>query len=213
MIDKTKLIRVAPKIAPFADLYVQKMQEADITPPLRAAHFLGQCYVESAGFTATRESLNYAADSAMMGKFIKWGRITPAQAQQYARTSKHPADQRALANILYGGAWGKKNLGNVEPNDGWDFRGGGHKQLTGRDNYTRFSKAYYGDLRLVENPGLLNEADAAVSSAIWFWTANGLNAIADTGSVEAVTKKVNGGYTDLEKRRQWTNKFLAELRG
>lgn len=213
MLNKQALIQVAPKIAPFADLYIQKMLKADIIPPLRAAHFLGQCYVESMGFTATRESLNYAADSAMMAKFVKWGRITPAQVQQYARTKDHKADQVMLANILYGGEWGKKNLGNIAPNDGWDFRGGGHKQLTGRANYLGFSKAYYGDERLITNPGLLNEPDAAVSSAIWFWTDKKLNPIADTGSVEAVTKRVNGGTVGLAERRQWTDKFLKALRG
>lgn len=45
------------------------------------------------------------------------------------------ARQKAIANILYGGAWGRTNLGNTEPNDGWMFRGRGMDHCTGRRNY------------------------------------------------------------------------------
>lgn len=208
---KEKLIAVEPRIAPFADIFLQHMQEALINTPTRQANFLGQCHVESGGFSATRESMNYAADSTMMKKFINWGRITAAQAQQFGRTPQHPADQKRLANILYGGTWGRKNLGNIEPDDGWDFRGGGFKQLTGRDNYSRFSKEYFGDDRLVRDPSLINSPVVAVASAVWFWSRNKLNVVADRNSVEDVTRIVNGGQTDLAKRKFWTNQFLSAL--
>jgi putative chitinase len=43
---------------------------------------------------------------------------------------------------------------------------------------------------------------------MWFWWKNGLNAIADTGDVNAVTKRVNGGYNGLDSRK----KYLARSR-
>ncbi len=208
---RSALIKVAPGIEPFVDEYACQMGAANINTTTRMACFLGQCYVESGGFKFTRESLNYAADSEMMHKFIDWCRISKWEAGRYGRTVGHAADQKSLANILYGGKWGEKYLGNILPNDGWDFRGGGHKQLTGRDNYTRFSKEYFGDLRLVDHPELIEKPEAAVASAVWFWKSNNLNKIADTDSVAAVTRKVNGGEVGLAARIEWTDKFLSAL--
>lgn len=50
-----------------------------------------------------------------------------------------------LANKVYGG-----RLGNTEPDDGWDYRGRGPAQLTGKENYKKFSDLLGVDL--VENP-------------------------------------------------------------
>ena len=49
-----------------------------------------------------------------------------------------------------------------------------------------------------------------MASAIWFWRANGLNEIADRGSVDAVTKVVNGGLTSISDRKSWTQKYAAQ---
>lgn len=211
MTVRAALIRVEPNIEPFVDEYLHQMQMADIVGPKRMAFFFGQCWVESGGFKRVRESLDYATNSTMMARFIQWGRITPAQAEQYGRNAKHAADQKALANILYGGKWGQENLGNIHENDGWDFRGGGHKQLTGRRNYQRFSAQYFGDDRMIKHPELIEQPKEAVASAVWFWGYRRLNQTADKGSVEAVTLKVNGGTVGIDKRVEWTNKFLSAL--
>ena len=39
------------------------------------------------------------------------------------RSDAHPADQEGIANLVYGGAWGRDNLGNAQPGDGWRYRG------------------------------------------------------------------------------------------
>ena len=209
MISRTALVKVCPKIEPFVGLYLEGMTRETINTPIRAAHFLGQCTVESGQFTATRESLNYSVERlrALFGPH----RITDQQMREFGRTADRPANQKALANILYGGKWGARNLGNIEPNDGWDFRGGGHKQITGRYNWTKFSHEYYGDDRLLTNPALIDTPEVAVASGLWFWSENGLNQIADTGSVKAVTKKVNGGSIGLEERKRWTDLYLSAL--
>lgn len=99
------------------------MNKYGITNPLDQAMFIAQMGNESGGFTKLVENLNYAADK-LVGYFGSH-RITQQQADQYGRTNSHPANQEALANILYGGEWGKENLGNTEPGDGWKFRGMG----------------------------------------------------------------------------------------
>ncbi|WBT04789.1 hypothetical protein PFY01_08540 [Brevundimonas vesicularis] len=91
------------------------------------AHWLGQMFVESAGFTTREENLNYSVDGLL--RMFGRHRISEADARKFGRAPGRPAHQNAIANIIYGGEWGRKNLGNTEPGDGWRFRGGGEKQL------------------------------------------------------------------------------------
>ena len=90
------------------------------------------------------ESLNYTP-GALRKTFGKW--FTRETSEKYGRTKSHPADQEAIGNIAYGG-----RMGNDDPGDGYKFRGRGHVQLTGRDNYTLFAKRL--GLDLVGNPDL-----------------------------------------------------------
>jgi putative chitinase len=160
-----------------------------IDTQIRFAHWLAQMAQESAGFTRTRENLNYAAE-ALVVRFR--GRITLADAQKYGRTQEHPADQIEIANRIYGGEWGAKHLGNTQAGDGSRFIGRGYKMVTGRDNYTRCSKAIYGDDTLVYRPEFLERAKDAADSAGWFWHANGLSDYADRNDIHAITMKVTG---------------------
>lgn len=41
--------------------------------------------------------------------------------------------------------------------DAWNYRGRGHVQITGRDQYAKISQELFGDDRLLKNPDLLNE--------------------------------------------------------
>lgn len=210
MITAQAITRIAPAAAPYAQELVRQMKAAGIMNSVRrASMFLGQVHTETGGFTAKTESLNYAYDSPMMRKFISWGRISDDDARKFGRTADHPAHQNALANILYGGEWGRKNLGNTQPGDGWKFRGRGGKQLTGRANYRKFSRAWLGDDSLLDNPDRVAQPDGWVASAIHFWKSNGLNEVADRGSVDDVTKIVNGGTVGLSDRKTWTLKYAG----
>lgn len=81
------------------------------------ASFLANINVESAGLTVLTENLNYSTE-ALISKFGRH-RISIADAKKYGRNASHPANQEMIANILYGGEFGSKNLGNTEPTDGW----------------------------------------------------------------------------------------------
>lgn len=84
-----------------------------------------------------RESLNYSV-SALLDNFSR-ERISRKQANDLGRVKGEVAvpihRQRQIANIVYGGDWGRKNLGNTEPDDGWNMRGAGLVQITGRRNF------------------------------------------------------------------------------
>jgi len=54
---------------------------------------------------------------------------------------------------------GRLDLGNTEPGDGYRFRGRGYVQITGRRNYTLFSKIL--GINLIDNPNLALVPDTA----------------------------------------------------
>lgn len=165
------------------------MEKFQINTPLRLAHFLAQCGHESGGFKATQENLNYSADG-LKKIFPKYfpGNI----AESYARNPEK------IASKVYGGRMGN---GSEETKEGYKFRGRGYIQLTGKDNYSAFAKSIGEDT--VANPDLV-ASKYALASAGWFFSKNGLNAIADKGAddatVTAVTKRVNGGTIGLPDR-------------
>lgn len=107
------------------------------TPLKHLAYILATPYLETGGkMQPIRENLNYSVDGLL--KTFGRHRISEADARRYGRAGGRPANQEAIANIIYGGEWGRENLGNTQPGDGWRFRGGGLAQITGRANYGKF---------------------------------------------------------------------------
>ena len=155
------------------------------------AHWLGQMFVESAGFTTREENLNYSVDGLL--KMFGRHRISEADARKFGRALGRPAHQNAIANIIYGGEWGRKNLGNTEPGDGWRFRGGGEKQITGRANYREAGHEHDPDT-------LRTDPAASARAAANFFVKHGCVAPALRDDVKGVTLKVNGGINGLDAR-------------
>lgn len=171
------------------------------------ASFLANINVESAGLTRLTESLNYSTD-ALINKFGRH-RISVADARRYGRNSDHPANEEALANILYGGEFGRKNLGNTQPGDGWKFRGYGPKQLTGRANQTAFAEAMGMDVE--EVPAFIRTPEGGMMSAGWFWKSHGLDAKAATPGVEDDRRAINGGVFGLADVERIFDLLIDEL--
>ncbi|EML4687138.1 glycoside hydrolase family 19 protein [Citrobacter amalonaticus] len=171
------------------------MKEFGITAPLDQAMFIAQIGHESGGYEKLVESLNYAADRLVpvFGKH----RITVQQAAALGRTATQPANQKAIANLVYGGEWGKKNLGNQVAGDGWKYRGRGLKQITGLSNYRKCGLAL--KLGLVTQPDLLEQDVNAARSAAWFFATSGC--LVYSGDVERITIIINGGKNGLDDRR------------
>lgn len=162
--------------------------EFDLTDPLAQAMFIAQVGHESSGFSRITENLNYSAD----GLKATFGKYFPGDtAQQYGRTADHPANQQAIANIVYA-----NRMGNVEENDGWKYRGRGLIQITGHDNYESCGTGLNADLLLV--PQLLEQDVYAARSAVWFFTEHGCDKYPD--DVAKVTLIINGGTNGLDDR-------------
>jgi putative chitinase len=180
-----------------ADLFYKTMVKYNITTPLRIAHFLAQIHHESGGFTHFAENLNYAP-VGLLHTFA--GRINPAQAQLYGRTATQKANAKAIANLVYGGAWGKINLGNTKEGDGYNYRGRGLLQLTGRANYQAYKTVSGWDV--VAYPDWVLNLAIGLDVAGWFWSKGNLNRFADANDIASITKKINGGQKGLAQRKQ-----------
>ena len=93
---------------------------------------------------------------------------------------------------------GRADLGNTEPGDGERFMGRGLIQITGRANYDACGKALGLDLN--GTPELLETPKYASLSAGWFWDWKRLNALADVGDFERITRRINGGLNGQDDR-------------
>lgn len=96
---------------------------------------------------------------------------------------------------------GRADLGNTQPGDGFKYRGRGLIQVTGRSNYASCAQAL--GINCIDYPELLELPQYAVASAVWYWTSNNINAIADTDNIEKVTKAVNGGLNGFSQRSHY----------
>ncbi len=171
------------------------MAAFEIDTRARAAMFLANVGHESMRLTRTVENLNYSVEALL----LKFGRhrISEADARRLGRQGGRPANQAAIANAIYGGAWGAKALGNTQPGDGAKYVGRGLIQLTGRANV----QAAMGWLRgrmtvvpdLVTNPEELARPALAAWSAAAFWDSRGLNDYADRGDFDGVSDLINMG--------------------
>ncbi|CAB5223012.1 COG3179 Predicted chitinase [uncultured Caudovirales phage] len=175
-----------------------------ITTDQRIAGFVSQCAHESMDFTAMSENLNYREET-LNKVFPRYFGPGKRNAAEYARNPEK------IANYVYMDEFRTSKLGNTQPGDGWRFRGRGLKQLTGRDNYTRFAKDY--GMTAEEAAVWVETKEGALASALWFWNTNKLNDIADTGNVAALTKKINGGDIGLADRQARYAKAMAALGG
>ena len=165
--------------------------------PLRVAHFMAQVLHESGLLRVKQESMNFTPQGLMETFGPK--RITIAQAQQLGRSGAQKANQQAIANLVYGGAWGLKNLGNTAPDDGWNFRGTGLLQMTGRDSRLRIGRAL--GIDLIGSPELALDPRFVLYIACEEWHQKGCNPFADADNIDRVTKLINGGNVGIDERR------------
>jgi putative chitinase len=183
---------VAPRLsdldrAAWAACLSGPMRGAGITAPRCVAAFLGQCAEESAGFACLEEDLRYSASRLCQ--------VWPARFPNTDAAELCALQPEALANRVYA-----NRMGNADEasGDGWRFRGRGLIQLTGRASYARFARTM--NMSLEEAIAHAATRAGAADSAVWFWTANQLNALAVGWSIDLITHKINGGLAGAAER-------------
>ena len=201
MITAETLRKFAPKIKD-PEIHATALEEArlnsSVTTARRLCHFMGQIFVETGGFASMVENLNYTKPDRLDALFSAVKGIEDARALI-------KLGPQAIANRVYANRLGN---GNEASGDGWQYRGSGYKQLTGRSNYREIGKLVGIDIEA--NPELAREPAAAARVAFAFWDARNCSPLADAGDVEGVTAKVNGpAKLALADRRAATLKALS----
>ena len=199
-IDILKFKKVFPKCKEpekFCNLLDNLLLAAGIDTRERVNMFLAQCGHESSGFSIFTENLNYSA-KGLRGVFSKYF-PDDATAISYERKPEK------IANRVYANRMGN---GPESSGDGWKYRGRGIIMITGKDNYTSFSKD--AGIDAVNNPDLLSsDLTVIIKSAIWFWNKNNLNKFADAKDIVGATKKINGGAIGLDDRTKHYNELMV----
>jgi putative chitinase len=175
-------------VDPWCEALNKILPDYDINSVNRISAFLGETYVESAGYTALHENLNYQAASLCR---VWPSHFTPDIADQYAHNPEK------IANRAYAGRMGN---GDEASGDGWKFCGRGLIQITGRSNYQAFADSV--GMNLDDVPAFLQTFEGAIQSACWFWENNNLNSWADAWNIKKISQIINGGELGLAERIQ-----------
>jgi putative chitinase len=201
----TALRAVAPHLtgaerADWVEILGERLCKAAITRSRRAAAFLGQCAVESDGFQILEEDLSYGA--------ARLCEVWPGRFPDADSAEACAFQPEALANDVYA-----NRMGNGDPasGDGWYFRGRGLIQITGRTAYERFARAM--GMTLDQAVAHAATLAGAADSAIWFWSDNNLNRLADAWLLDAMTRRINGGLTGAAERNRLCMVALHALGG
>ncbi|WP_375640672.1 glycoside hydrolase family 19 protein [Bartonella sp. MM55XZML] len=144
---------------------------------------------------------------------LSYGALTtPLRIAHFLSQCAHESDGFfTLREYASGRAYeGRRDLGNINPGDGVRFKGRGLIQLTGRNNYRRFTRFWCSvDKQAVDCEAFPEEVEkfpAALWSAVWFWQMKGLNRLADQDDYLRITKAINGGKNGLVQRLIYLNR-------
>jgi putative chitinase len=168
-----------------------------ITSPLLIAHVMAQISHECGAGHDVVENLNYSAGRMMQ--------VWPSRFPSMASAQPYAGNPRALANKVYNG-----RMGNASgSDDGWNFRGRGASQTTGREGYARLAKAT--GLDLVNNPDLVNDPKRFLECGVADFILCGCLPFAKADDVLNVTRRLNGGTVGLAQRQAWLAQWKAAL--
>jgi putative chitinase len=143
------------------------------------------------------ENLNYTAGRMMQ--------VWPSRFPTMTSAQPYAGNPRALANKVYNG-----RMGNAAgSDDGWNFRGRGASQTTGREGYARLAKAT--GLDLLNHPDQINDPQRFLECGVADFILCGCLPFAKTDDVLNVTRRLNGGTVGLAQRQAWLAKWKAAL--
>ncbi|MDR3025138.1 hypothetical protein [Chryseobacterium sp.] len=166
-----------------ADTYNKYMKVLNMNTCWNKAHFFAQAIVEGGKSLDLKEGegFNYSAEALPdnFGAFSangKRGGPPNELAYKYGRSRQNhfKADKKMIANIAYSN---RKELGNIGGDDGWNYRGRGLIQITGREIYS-FCNPYtikYENTDVLSNPDLVGEKislGVSTSMIFFLWKKN-----------------------------------------
>lgn len=168
-----------------------------LASPLLVAHFMAQVSHECGAGTEVVENLNYSAQ----GLQATWPhRFDASKASLFAHQPQR------IANEVYNGRMGNDD----DSDDGWNFRGRGACQTTGKDAYQKLGDIIGADL--ISNPDAVNDpAQFLECGAADFVKICGCLPFAENDDIVGVTKHLNGGLIGEPQREAWLDKWKDAL--
>ena len=157
--------------------------------------FLANVIHESNHFEDKVEKLNYSAKRLIQ--------VWPTRFQSWEKAVKFSANDKLLAEEVYGN---RRDLGNIQPGDGWRFRGSGFIQMTGRLNFVAFSSFIRQKFKIIKPldqiaDDIRTNDDMALHSACYiFAISKNLISAAIANNMIHIVKRINGGLTGLDSR-------------
>lgn len=151
-----------------------------LTSPLLVAHFMAQASEECDAGLEMTENMNYSA-----GRLLQ---VFPTHfTHEQAIALQH--NPRRIADQAYGG-----RMGNSPPpsDDGWNFRGQGLSQVTGRENYAVLSNRT--GLDLLNHPELITAPATALECGVADFVMCGCLPWALKDSLVGVSSMLNVGH-------------------
>jgi putative chitinase len=167
-----------------------------LTSDLLVAHAMAQFSHECNAGTEVVENLNYSAAGLMK----TWpSRFNATKADAFA------GNQRKIANEVYNGRMDNQ----IGTDDGWNYRGRGGSQVTGRAAYELLGQKV--GLDLINEPDLVNHPENFLKCAIADFILCGCLPFAAHDDVSGVTHHLNGGFIGLSERTAWLARWKAVL--
>lgn len=171
-------------------------------PGLVLAHAMGQFSEECGCGLEMTESLNYTAERLRQ---VFPTHFTPSMAQRWAH------NQKMIGEIAYGG-----RMGNHPPpsTDGYDFRGAGLSQVTGREGFANLQKKLdemNAGFNVLDNPELIVSPEHTFECGIADWIVCGCLPHAERDDTLGETRALNGGTNGIGERQRQIALWKREL--
>jgi putative chitinase len=175
----------------------------------RLAGFLANCMHETGGLALLRESLNYRSPDRLRKVWpSRFGRKSDAELLTLC------GNEKALAAVVYNGRMGNR----PGTDDGYNFRGAGYMQTTGRDNFVK-----YGDLVGInfstDPPPSTDDTDSLLVMAAAQWAAGRCNEMCESGNFAGACAMINVGNASLvsrvvgmDDREKWFRRIMSTFR-
>lgn len=202
-------LQIMQKMWPHGDQHISGLLEGIVasapivfpkygmTTALTIAMFMGQASEECGAGLEMVENDNFTAEQLVR----LWpSHFTGTMADRYAH------NPQAICDVAYGG-----RMGNAPPpsDDGWNYRGRGLSQCTGKEGYQKLAEKT--GLDVIGNPGFLSDPTHALECGVADFVLCGCLPFAEKGDILDTTKRLNGGTNGLASREQWTAQWKREL--
>ncbi len=210
MLTKEELLRWSPKAKPE---YVKALLDNEqllrdygvLDNKLTLTHFMAQVGGETNGLTILREDMAYKSVSRVRAVWpARTRRLTNEWIQQNLLSNP-----KRIAGWAYGGRMGNEPWPSQ---DGYDYRGGGWIQTTGRYAVEKYCRK----IGVKPHPGILDDVETTLRFACFEWKEAGCGAYACANDIESVSKIINTGSAKsgikpngMPDRRLWFRKAWA----